>query len=95
MTKEEELAKEKKEQEALIKEAETKVPDKVAEAKEIVERQEAANKETARLQEVTIQLQANAALGGGSPAGQAPVEKKELTDVEYKDKVMAGEIDDK
>ena len=85
------MAEEKKEEE--VKDP-VEVPDKVQEAKEIVERQEKANEETKRLQQIQIQLQANEALAGKSNAGQAPAPKKELTDIEYKDKVMAGEIDE-
>lgn len=38
------------------------------------------------------ELRAKMAMGGDSEAGSQPIEKKEISDKEYADKVMAGEI---
>lgn len=55
-------------------------------------RREEILKKEEELQERKEKLHAEQMLGGGSNAGQAPPQKKELSDEEYKDKVMAGEV---
>ena len=68
--------------------------DKIARAEAVADRIEEANKVAATQIEEMRTLKVNEALGGETVAGQAPVEKKELTDKEYSDKVMAGENPD-
>ena len=53
-------------------------------------REELLTKET-ELQDRREKLHTEQMLGGHSEAGQAPAEKKELTDEEYKEKILAGE----
>ncbi len=54
-------------------------------------RREQLLKQETELQDRKEKLHTEQMLGGGSEAGQAPPEKKELTPEEYADKVMAGE----
>jgi len=55
------------------------------------ERLEKANERKAELLRQEEELMAKRALGGNSEAGQS-VEKKEETALEYKDKVMSGNL---
>jgi len=66
-------------------------PISLRDAEKVAERLENANKETQKLVERQEALRTQEVLGGKSAAGQAPAKPKELTDEEYKDKVMAGE----
>ena len=54
------------------------------------QRKELLKQETI-LQERKEKFHVEQMLGGSSEAGQAPPVKKELTDEEYKDKILAGE----
>lgn len=54
-------------------------------------RREDLLKQETELQERKEKLHTEQMLGGHSDAGQAPQEKKELTDEEYKDKILSGE----
>ena len=64
----------------------------VDDANAAAERLEKANERKAELLRQEEELAAKKALGGKSEAGQAPVEKKEETPAEYRDRVMAGDI---
>ena len=58
-------------------------------------RLEAANKQAVELAERTEAAAARAVLGGRSDAGQAPIEKKEESNVEYVERALKGGIDGK
>ena len=58
----------------------------------LVKRMEKANQDGAGLIKREEDLQARNILGGQSDAGQAPVEKKPLTDIEYANAFREGKI---
>jgi len=69
----------------------TQKPTAIEVAEKLADRIDAGNKKAEDLIVRQEKLHAEQMLGGSSDAGQAPPEKKELTDEEYKDKILAGE----
>lgn len=65
--------------------------DPIAEAKAILDATRAENDRREKLLQEEKELKAIKIIGGDSPAGSAPVEKKEETPKEYKDRIMKGE----
>ena len=64
----------------------------VEETKKNLEELKAANDEVEKELLRKEELKAKIAVGGQSDAGQAPETPKEISDKEYKDKVMKGEL---
>ena len=52
----------------------------------------AANEETRQLQQQQELLMAQQQLGGRSEAGQAPIPIKQISEIEYAEKVLTGEV---
>lgn len=92
---EEEQKKLDKEQAAkATKEKEEHPDDKISRAEAAAERLEAANKVSAQQLEEQRAIAVSNKLGGESAAGSILPEEKEETPEEYKDRVMAGEVED-
>jgi len=70
-------------------------PTAIEQAEKLHQQIKAENDRREQLLEREEKLHAEKMLGGSSDAGQAPEKKKPLTDEEYKDKVMAGEVPEK
>lgn len=66
----------------------------VEKSEAIAARMEAANIKTAELLTRQEELKATEILGGQAEAGQEPEPKKGLTDEEYKNKILTGEVPD-
>lgn len=86
--------KEEKGAEQDVKEGDKK-PTAIEAATALAERIDAGNKKAEEILIRQEKLHAEQMLGGHSNAGQAPPEKTRMTDEEYKDQVMAGEIPEK
>lgn len=72
-----------------------KKPTAIEAATALADRIDAGNKKAEEILERQEKLHAEQMLGGSSDAGQAPPKKEKMTDAEYKDKVMAGDIPNK
>jgi len=70
----------------------TEKPTAIEAATALADRIDAGNKKAEELLVRQERLHAEQMLGGSSEAGQAPSPKEKLTDEQYKDKVLAGEI---
>ena len=69
-----------------------KTPTAIEAATALADRIDAGNKKAEELLERQEKLHAEQMLGGHSNAGQAPEPKKELTNEQYKDEIMAGKV---
>jgi len=70
----------------------TEKPTAIEAATALAERIDAGNKKAEELLVRQEKLHAEQMLGGGSNAGQEPPKKEKMTDEEYKNKVLTGEI---
>ncbi len=84
-----------KEKKEVVEQPEEKKPDSqglVDRGIETAERLERANKKHEELLERQEALAVTNVLGGKSDAGQEPPKKKEISDKEYAEKAMSGEL---
>ena len=92
MTEETEIPKETEAPKEEAKEPKTPTPPTSIDLlNKALDRKENLLKQETELQDRREKLHTEQMLGGHSEAGQAPAEKKELTDEEYKEKILAGE----